>query len=851
MADVIRWYVVVQIMGLAGLPLTIWFFRHLPDRGYAFARPVGMLVVAVALWFGALFGLWPNTGAMVAILVVALAAAGWLGLRQSVNQIRALWRDNRGHVYVIEGLFLLAFIFWAVCRSYFPDIAATEKPMEFAFLNGIIRSHRFPPVDPWLSGNSISYYYLGYVMVAALTELSGVLPAVAFNLALATLFALTATGAFAVTHALVDGLRRTRRMAAGESEENVRRWPSWLAGGVGTLFAVLLGNWEGFLEMLHAHGVGSSAFWQWFTVVGLSHPFISTQWYPTDAQDNWWWFRASRVVTDYPFGGALPKSYNTINEFPFFSFLLGDVHPHVLALPFAFVCLGFSLSFLRSTDGFEVSRWRDHLPTLGFIAFLYGAMFLLNAWDILTYLFVLMCTFAVRSYLSRPAFDFEWFKRSVVFGVMALVISVVVYWPFYMTFRSQASGLLGVVQLHTHLRQFILFWGPFLFIAGSLVISELAFGTTPLPSTAWRSVGPRWTRSPVTWGATAVVAVACYVVHAPALTIMIPMLVAALALVLNYLEGSVSLVTYPAKAASGRAVDEDVSEGATPRAGDHWPSGIAGGAVPASIAAEHLFVLVLLFTAALLLVGTDLVYIQDLFGNRMNTVFKLYYQSWVMLSIVCAYAVFYFGSCAFGRELSKRTEKHVHAVWVQVRPLAARSWLAVVGVMVAAAFIYVPASIESRSQGFTSHSTLNGLAYYQQYHPNDAAGIRWLNEHVKGTPTIVEATGGSYSAFDEVSWMTGLPTILGWDFHEVQWRGDSIIPVENQRKNDINTIYQTADPTVAQELLAKYHAEYVYVGPLERQAYPNDAVGLEKFGTFMNVVYRNPGVVIYQVRGGS
>src|SRR4029077_981466 len=126
---------------------------------------------------------------------------------KTVRLITRLWQEKRSHVMVVEAVFLGAFLLWAFCRAYFPSIEATEKPMEFGFLNGIIRSQRFPPADPWLSGNSISYYYLGYVIVAAITELSGVVPAVGFNLAIATLFALTVTGAFALGYSLVSGLR--------------------------------------------------------------------------------------------------------------------------------------------------------------------------------------------------------------------------------------------------------------------------------------------------------------------------------------------------------------------------------------------------------------------------------------------------------------------------------------------------------------------------------------------------------------------------------------------------------------------------------------------------------------------
>jgi YYY domain-containing protein len=859
MLDVIRWYLVIQLMGLAALPLAARAFRGLPDRGYAFARPVGMLAVTVALWLGCIFGLWSNSGAMVAVLTVALAAGGWLGLRSAVADVQAVWQTRRRHVLVIEGIFVAALVFWAVARAYFPTIEATEKPMEFGFLSAILRSSRFPPVDMWLSGNSISYYYLGYVLVAAVTEVSAVTPAVAFNLAIATLFALTVTGAFALGCALVEGLRVTRLAARGEkaSEELVRQrpGPTWVGGALAAWFVALLGNWEGFFELLHAHGVGSADFWKSLAIWHLTYPPLNSPvWFPTDALDNWWWFRASRVILDYPLGQPPPDGYNTITEFPFFSFLLGDLHPHLLALPFAFVCLAFALSFLKARETLDLEHLGAHLFDLGFVAFLFGAMFLLNAWDILTYLFVLVCAFAIRSFLARHSFDLRWLRDTASFGIIALAASLFAYWPFYVTFRSQATGLLGLVDLHSHLSYFLIFWGPELFLAGSLLVAELAFGVSPF-GRALSDAGPAWTRQPFLWVGVVAVAAACWALKAPALSVLVPILVGSLVLVLRYLAGTVGA----APAGQRGSATPRLAEPAVAGREDGQPVEVAGGSAPVSWAAEHTFVLTLLFVAALLLVGTELVFIKDSFGNRMNTVFKLYFQAWEMLGVVGAYAVFALGSGALSAEPLQAAANRVRGAAADVsagfrqslpRP-AALGWLAVVAVLVAGAFVYVPAALEARSNGFTNPATLNGLAYFSQYQPDDAAGIAWLNRNVTGSPTILQATGGSYSAFDEAAWMTGLPTVLGWDFHEVQWRGASIVSDEDVRKHDIDTIYRTTDPKVAQDLMAKYNVQYVYIGPEERQVYGNDAAGLAKFAQIMDVAYKNNGVTIYRSRGAT
>ncbi|HLZ09985.1 MAG TPA: DUF2298 domain-containing protein, partial [Chloroflexota bacterium] len=539
-------------------------------------------------------------------------------------------------------------------------------------------------------------------------------------------------------------------------------------------------------------------------------------------------------------------------EFPFFSFLLGDLHPHVLALPFAFVCLGFALNFLRSTDEFYFSRWREHAFEIGFVALVFGSMFLLNAWDMLTYLFVLVCAFAARRFISRPVFDFRWLRDAAAFGFGSLILAVGVYWPFYLTFRSQATGLLGLVKLHSHLSYFLLFWGPFFFLAASLVIAELAFGWSPLPGGLVRRSGPRWTNGPFVWVALVVVSIGCLFADAPALSLIIPIGVGSIILILRYLSGE----TMPIPSVVRQSVKDGPAVAA--RREDRGAA-VAGGAIPASVATEHVFALILVFVAMLLLLGTELVYIKDSFDSRMNTVFKLYFQAWVMLALVGGYAIVALGSGPFRGRVARERVARARRPDDESRPATATrlgvlGWLVATAAILGAAFIYVPASVEARSNGFTNEATLNGLAYYQRSQPDDAAAIGWLNQHVSGTPTLVEATGGSYSAFGEVAWMTGIPTLLGWDFHEIQWHGASVVPIEDERKRDIDAIYRSTDARATLDLLAKYGVTYVYVGPMERQVYGQNPAGLSKFSQFMDVIYPGPGtpnqsVTIFKIRG--
>jgi uncharacterized membrane protein len=134
------------------------------------------------------------------------------------------------------------------------------------------------------------------------------------------------------------------------------------------------------------------------------------------------------------------------------------------------------------------------------------------------------------------------------------------------------------------------------------------------------------------------------------------------------------------------------------------------------------------------------------------------------------------------------------------------------------------------------------MAWLETAYPDDYAAIRWLQANAPDGVVILEAPGESYGYAGRVSALTGLPTVLGWDFHEYQWRGNYDEPA--RRKPEIDILYNTVDPMQTLTLLDKYAITYVYVGRLERERYnPN---GLAKFERLMKVVYQQDGVTIYQ-----
>ena len=483
MADVLVWWLVVEMLGLAALPVAWRVFAGLPDRGYAFAKPLAIFLIAYVLWISGVAGLATNSRETILFILFVMAALSWLwawrqgaapavagqqarsqrmsapgaaaiqsaGKDSSVPPIIAWLRDNAKLVAIQELIFACGIIVWALFKAYNPEIIATEKPMELAFLNGILRSEQFPPLDPWLSGFSISYYYFGYLMAAMLTRLSGVAPAVAFNLVQVLGFALTLTGSFSVVYNLV----------AHRSSQRATVVRSAVAAGVlAGLFVVILGNLEGFLEFFYAQGIGSPAFWKSLGIADLTQPYVSGTWYPTS---NWWWWKASRVIGT---PGAIGDY--TINEFPFFSFMLGDNHPHVLALPYVLMAVALALGLLLSPheDLLAIAaerRWSRLLSTWFFPALLLGGLFFLNSWDFPTYMLIAMLAYAFRSVRWRGKLDAAAVKEILLFALPMAVLGICFYLPFYLSFQSQANGF-GLVRVRSQLHHFVLIFGVFLFI---------------------------------------------------------------------------------------------------------------------------------------------------------------------------------------------------------------------------------------------------------------------------------------------------------------------------------------------------------------------------------------------------
>ena len=203
------WWLLSTLAEIAIYPLFFRLAGALPSRGYALARTAGLMLIGFIFWLLGVLGLLRNTPGgtvLVAVILAIIGVIAYFTWRDSATgdpedegvRIIPWLRENVPLIVTTELLFVLLFFGWALVRALHPSLAGTEHPMDMAFLTASRRSATFPPNDPWLSNYAISYYHFGYIIMAMVANMSGVSNGIAYNLAIALLFALTGIGVFGV-----------------------------------------------------------------------------------------------------------------------------------------------------------------------------------------------------------------------------------------------------------------------------------------------------------------------------------------------------------------------------------------------------------------------------------------------------------------------------------------------------------------------------------------------------------------------------------------------------------------------------------------------------------------------------
>ena len=826
---IVAWLLVVELAFLVSLPLSIFIFRPLPDGGIILARIVGLLGVSYVAWLAVSLGWFDFSRTPVILGFLVMSSLSGVVLLTRWREIKGFLEQNWRLLVIGEVLFLTAFLAFVALRSAIPDLwhphFGGEKPMELAYFNAVIRSTSLPPYDPWFAGGYLNYYYWGYFILAGMVHLTGILPTTAFNLAVPLFFALTVTGAFSLVYNLTEGVRRARipatvsgsAVAAVDSRTEPSRWRSSLGSPVGAgltagLFVAVIGNLGGMVQIIQG---------TWHKLVdGSSFPsfFFWSSSRMLDTQESFDPSPLAFWVPDKVPGFADVSPH--ITEFPFFTFLYGDLHAHMMAIPFTLLVIGLGLSLVV---GLRSNGYLWALVTAAALALALGSLWVINSADYPSYLLLTLALLALALYFrpGRPSSRLLMFV-GLASGVAA--VSILAFLPFHEYNQAFATSL-EASKWQTPVERFLGIHGLFLFVIATFLVYS-ARGTLMVVA---RSLVPSLSRKPGNSAASHIMV--------PSLiwlrwTLGLGLLFAVLLAIAGYWMVVLLLVFL-------------------------MLTGVSAWGILASRNEDRAFAsvpMVLLALGLAIAIGVDFVRTEGDLG-RMNTMFKYYMEVWVLLSLVSAYMLW---------QLFDRGLFRPRWTWLK------RAWLGVVVLLIGSSLIYTALGTRNRIEfRFNpTPATLDGTAYmdsavhvalsYEGTPPFqlkwDRDAIRWLQDNVSGSPVILEAHNDK-PPYEQYSWSsriadyTGLPTVLGWPGHQRQQRGDYHYAIF-ERINRVREIYDTTDVGRAQELLRQYGVKYVIVGDLERIYYADD--GLQKFeelaaNGLMRRVYKNQGTSIYEI----
>ena len=860
MLNFFAWYFLISLIGWVTFPLAFRLFPALADRGFSFTRALGLLVWGYVFWILASLGVIQNdAGGLGLAFLLLVTLTGVLTWRKENRQALLTWIRSRSRTIIIaEVLFFLAFAAWAFVRASNPQIetAGGEKTMETAFINAILRSPTFPPHDPWLSGYAISYYYFGYVMAAMLAKATATLGTVAHNLMTSLVFGLSFVGAYGIVYNLLAAWRG--REATRETPGKSHGFSIYALPILGPLFLLFVSNLVGFLYLLYKNGLfwtaqadGSrtSAFWTWLGIDELNSP---------PHLFNWWW-RASRVIQDLD---LLKIPHEIIDEFPAFSYILGDLHPHVLAMPFDLLAVAVGLNlFLGGWKG-ETNLYFYKLPVrplgLFFSAVILGGLVFLNTWDILLG-FALVAGAFVLTQARAEGWSWRRVEDLLAFSLPVGLAAILLYLPFYLGFSSQAGGILPNLVSPTRGAHLWVMFGPFFVVLFPFIL--YLWRAEKVPSRWKMGFGLAAAFASLLWIVSWGLAFLAYKVQPGFVQVLINSqcsgsigLCFKLATLqrLSYIGELLTLLCLIGPAAAFLIPSGERKESDSQQSPED-----ASNPLP--------FVMLMILVGAVLILAPDFVFLRDLFYSRLNTVFKFYFQAWLVLSLATAFGA--------GVLLQKFRGGWSWAYWpVFTAVLATSLMFPIMGLPEKTNDFQVPA-FEATLQGARAagdpHAlqealqvwTLDGGRLFQSQYPDDAAAARWLLTAPEGV--VAEAAGpDAYSDYGRISVYSGDPAVLGWYWHEYQWRGsmDNLLsPLTNltcqadfrpnydprrMRSDDIACLYQTTNWQEASQVITQYHVRYVVVGTLERRSY---RVSETKFKTYLKPVFQSGDVVIYEI----
>lgn len=952
MIEVVCWYLLIMMLGLIALPVSFVVFGRLPDRGYSFSKPLGLLLAGLlAWWIGNLqiIGFtWKTCWLAVVLLELLAFLLVWRkpGLRESMW---AWFKQGRNLSLILgsELVFLAGFAFMLNARSYIIEQhPVSEKFFNLSFINAIVVSSNLPPPDPWFNGQPMNYYYGGHLLLAFLCKLSGIGANIGYNLGMGLIFGMALQASFGLVGnlAALNGARQ--RTVIG-------------IGVLGAAFLMVLAN-LGPLKYI------------------LKNGFLP--WGDKNFPLNLDWYNTSRLIFDLMPDG---KVETILTEYPISSYLKGDLHAYQLSIPYIILVLGLIVSIMVAPTKWTLAR--PHLralPRLVLTGILVGSLNFINGVDFPTYfgmVIMVMGLLELRLGSRWWASGLRWAAQSVALYCVIKIAYIFYSTDFASMLKSKPqpdlenipiygtlSGFLGWVNWNrTNLSEYLWMFGLFL-----------------LPIFTWYALQlGRFFKAEKSSKEIVVPFAAPIVIK---ITGLLLLLTAAWALVLAYtnsqqsklvlkdvavplvalvvagvalwpgvwrqmwqrptltLEGLLGLVIFALGPQVGLellgplvfliycSIRFILKDFASSQQGNFW------------LSRSQLFAVVSIALASLMILFSELIWVRDVYNNRYNTVLKFWQEAWILYGLAGAFLTWQVmvrrqapvsgpeAETVLGREFSQPSDKPLQTQGGGLRPRfpdldgsftsflqsdrvgqflikkitlkktftypisvdggSSQSvtpathvitgekpgktpklirtghsfnwrwlWISLLGLLILSAATVPTLGFKRETGNYTDRVNLTGEGWYIREFPYEYHAMQWFRNYLKADAAhygiVLEANPMNYSYGGRISTYTGLPTIVGWPFHELQWRGYLPEMAIWGPWLDMNKIYETTDQAVAQELLKKYNVRYVFVGqiengtnrPSENMPTPRNysPAALGKFAKFMKTIYADPENNIY------
>ncbi len=770
----------IEFLGILVFPIIFTVFWKLPDRGYSISKLLSLLLLVYIIWILGSFDFNYNLKISASVILICFGIISFITFYYNYNYILSFIKREYSLILLIDVIFVLVFAIWLFIRNLDPTIYHTEQVMDFTILNSVMNTSSYPPNDLWYSGNPINYYYYGYLIFGIFFEYLQIEVSLAYNLAIPLIASLSSIVLFGLIWNICTCFQISKLNITLVSICTV------------TVFN-FFSNFQPILEFLNSIQILPKEFILWIAIDGLNYNTESISIFPND---HYWWWRATRVINTFDILSNASLDY-TITEFPFFTFALADLHPHLISIPIylMFLTLLFNYNILNNHNKIiSQTKIISNNVFFLFISVTFGSLMITNTWNIPSIFLLLFGTaiIPVRNYFTYKTF-FR-FKIPLYVSIMSLLL----FLPFYNNYVPPVNQIDVVGAISSRFIHIFIVWGFFICII--LLFLTIVYRTKHHYFINGRLLNLSFSILPVIF-MILIWSILIFVkdtFDGNLLFMIINKNISLLLILIIFLLLSHLLITKT----------EIPIINNQPYLTTNSSNGIY-------------FIITILLIGVVLILIPEYFFIKDQFGNRMNTVFKFSFQSWILFTVFTPFLIY---------SISTYVRKY-------------RIYYYISFLLISILYLYYSiAFINLQVNNWDKTPSINAHKNFSVHNKMTYDSIQWIQNNLPQGSIILEAPGDSYSNFSKISSFSGYPTVLGWIGHQRQWRPFELEEIF-KREKDIENIYISNNINRVKELIKEYGIKYIYLGIQENIKYGEENISKNTFRLFGKRIYQSEEMI--------